>query len=136
MKILIDINVVLDVILERKPWAEDAALQLDAAERKRITAFVAAHTITTVYYIVAREGTQRKAATAITDLLRIVDVVPLGSADFSQALVLGMNDFEDAVQSAAAARIGAEYIATRNEKDFRKSPVPPKSPAHILAMID
>ncbi|HEX6573774.1 MAG TPA: hypothetical protein VF042_02295, partial [Gemmatimonadaceae bacterium] len=59
-----------------------------------------------------------------------------GTADFSQALVLGMNDFEDGVQSSAAARIGAEYIATRNEKDFRKSPVTPKSPAHILAMID
>ena len=136
MKILIDINVVLDVILERKPWAEDAALLLDAAERGKIEGFVAGHTITTVHYIVARDGSARKAATAVVDLLRIVDVVALDSHDFSQALVLGISDYEDAVQAAAAAKIGASYIATRNEKDFRHSPVAARSPTRVLAMVE
>jgi predicted nucleic acid-binding protein len=136
VKVLFDINVVLDVLLERKQWAEDSAKLLDAAERKEIAGYVAAHTITTAYYIVAKNKDTRTARAAVADLLRIFDVAPLGSADFSHALVLGMADFEDAVRVAAAARVGADFIATRNDKDFRKSPVKPRSPAELLAMLD
>lgn len=130
-----DINVILDVLLERQPWAADSARLLDAAERRLIDGYAAGHTITTVHYIVARNAGVRKAATAVTDLLRILQIVPLEAPDFAQALVLGMADFEDAVQAAAAARVGADYVATRNEKDFRRSPVKPRSPSGILALL-
>ena len=135
MKILIDINVILDVALAREPWAADSARLLDAAERKKIAGFVAGHTITTAYYIVARNAGARKAATAVTDLMRFLKVAPIEAADFAQALVLGMPDFEDAVQAAAAAKIGADYVATRNEKDFKRSPIKGRSPAELLTLI-
>ncbi len=136
MKILIDVNVVLDVLLARKPWAADSALLLDAAERGTITAYVAGHTITTAYYIVVRNSSPRKAATAVSDLLRILKVVPVESADFAQALVLGMNDFEDAVQAAAAAKVGADFVATRSERDYKRSPIKARSPSELRAMLD
>jgi predicted nucleic acid-binding protein len=135
VKILVDINVVLDVLLARQPWAADSALLLDAAERRRIDAFVAGHTVSMAYYIVARNSTARKAATAVTDLLRIVEIVPIEATDFAQALVLGMSDFEDAVQAAAAAKVGADYVATRNERDYKKSPIKARSPSDILALL-
>ncbi|MDO8501607.1 MAG: PIN domain-containing protein [Gemmatimonadaceae bacterium] len=135
MKILFDINVVLDVLLARARWAPDSALLLDAAERKKVTGCVAGHTITTAHYVIARAAGARKAATAVTDMLRILEVVPIEAADFAQALVLGMSDFEDAVQAAAAAKVGADYIATRNEKDFRRGPVAARSPAELLALL-
>lgn len=136
MKVLFDVNIVLDVLLAREPWAVDSARLLDAAERKEIAGYVAGHTITTAYYIVARSAGQKKAATAVTDLLRIVRVVPVEAADFAQALVLGMADFEDAVQAATAAKIGADFVATRNEKDFRRSPIRARSPSELLTLID
>ena len=135
MKILFDVNVILDVLLDRDKWGEDSAKLLDAAERREIEGYIAAHTMTTAYYIVAKATVSRTARMAVADLLRILDVVPLDSADFTHALALGMSDFEDAVQVAAAARIGADYLATSNEKDFRKSPVSARSPAELLAMI-
>lgn len=135
MKVLLDINVVLDVILERQPWAADSALLLDAAERGEVAAFVAGHTITTAHYVIVRNASARKAATAVTDIMRIATIVPVEAADFAQALVLGMADFEDAVQAAAAAKVGADFIATRNEKDFRRSPIKPRSPAELLALL-
>ncbi len=135
MKILFDVNVVLDVILERAPWVDDSASLLDAAERRKVAGYIAGHTITTVYYIVARASGARRAATAVTDLLRIVKIVPVDGTDFAQALVLGMPDFEDAVQAAAAAKAGADYIATRNGKDFKSSPVKPRTPGELLAMV-
>lgn len=135
MKLLLDINVVLDVILEREPWVAESALLLDAAEAGRVTVFVAGHTITTAHYIVSRNASARKAATAVTDIMRIAQIVPIGAEDFAQALVLGMPDFEDAVQAAAAAKVGADFIATRNTKDYRHSPVKPRSPAELITLI-
>lgn len=136
MRILVDVNVVLDVLLERAEWAQESAALLDAAERGKITAYVAGHTITTAHYIVARAAGRRRAATAVTDLLRIVHVVPISESDFAQALVLGFADFEDAVQAAAALKVGADYVATRNTTDFKKSPVKARSPAELLALLN
>ena len=135
MKVLIDVNVILDVLLAREPWAADSARLLDAAERRKIVGYAAAHSIRTAYYIVARSAGARKAATAVTDLLRILQIVPIEASDFAQALVLGMADFEDAVQAAAAAKIGADYVATRNAKDFKRSPVKARSPSELLALL-
>jgi hypothetical protein len=52
-----------------------------------------------------------------------------------QALALGFPDFEDAVQATCAARINADWIVTRNVRDFRKSPVVGKPPGAVLAAI-
>ncbi len=133
---LFDIDVILDVLLAREPWAADSALLLDAAERGKLEGYVAGHTITTVYYIVARNSSPKKAAGAITDIMRIVTIVPVDAADFTQALVMGMSDFEDAVQAAAAAKVGADFVATRNEKDYRKSPIKARSPSDLLALLE
>ncbi len=135
MKLLLDINIILDVVLAREPWAGDAARLLSAAEEGRVAGFIAGHTVTTVHYLVSRERDARAAATAVTDLLRIARVVPLGDADFQQALALGLADFEDAVQAAAALQIGADALVTRNGRDFRGIPVPVRTPGEILPLL-
>jgi predicted nucleic acid-binding protein len=135
LKLLLDINVVLDVLLLRDPWFQEAVRLLSAVEMGQAEAHVAAHTITTIHYIVARERGRGVAARAVTDVLRIVGVVPVGSADFQQALVLGISDFEDAVQAAAALQIGADYLVTRNTKDFRAAPIEARTPGEVLAML-
>jgi predicted nucleic acid-binding protein len=135
VKVLVDINVVLDVALDREPWVAEAAPLLSLLEKGDAEGFVAGHTITTLYYIVAKAGGSRIAARAVTDLLRIADVVPLAGEDFHQALVLGMNDFEDAVQVAAAMKVGADFLVTRNESDFRDAPVQVIGLAAALALI-
>ena len=135
MKILLDINVVLDVLLERTEWVKEAAHLLAAAVRNQVTAYVAGHTITTAHYVIGRARDKKVAATALSDLLRILEVVPVEKADFTQALVLGFSDFEDAVQTACAMKIGADYLVTRNEKDFKDSPVPILPPGAVLALL-
>jgi predicted nucleic acid-binding protein len=135
MKLLLDINVVLDVLMAREPWLEDAATLLSAIEEGQAHGYVAGHTITTVHYLVARAGGRQAAAAAVTDMLRVLRVVPLADADFQQALVLGLGDFEDAVQSAAGLRIGADYLVTRNSADFQGVPLPVRTPGEILALL-
>jgi predicted nucleic acid-binding protein len=135
LKLLLDINIVLDVVLEREPWAAEAAVLLSHLERGEAEGFVASHTITTLYYIVRKEKDRRAAATAVTDLLRIVRVVPLADADYQQAIALGLDDFEDAVQAAAALNIGAEFLISRNADDFADIAVPIRTAGEILGLM-
>ena len=135
MKLLLDINVLLDVLLQREPWAESAAHLLTKIERGEASGFVAGHTLTTIHYIVSRARDRHSAAAAISDLLRFLDVVPVEKVDFSQALVLPIDDFEDAVQGAAALKIGVDYVVTRDEAGFRALSIPSVNPGEILSLL-
>ena len=135
MKLLLDINVLLDVLLQRNPWAESAAHLLTRIERGEANGFVAGHTLTTVHYVVARARDRQSAAAAVTDLLRFLEVVPIEKVDFNQALVLPIDDFEDAVQAAAALKIGADYVVTRDEKGFRALSIPSVNSGEILSLL-
>jgi predicted nucleic acid-binding protein len=135
MKLLLDINVLLDVLLRREPWAESAAHLLTKIERGEASGFVAGHTLTTSHYIVSRARDRQSAAAAISDLLRFLDVVPVEKVDFSQALVLPIDDFEDAVQGAAALKIGADYVVTRDEAGFRALSIRSVNPGELLSFL-
>jgi predicted nucleic acid-binding protein len=135
MKLLLDINVLLDVLLQRDPWAEVAARLLTRIERGEAEGFVAGHTLTTIHYVVSRAGDRQLAAAAVTDLLRFMEVIPVENVDFSQALVLPMEDFDDAVQAAAALKIGVDYIVTRDEKGFGGLSIPSVNSGEILSLL-
>jgi predicted nucleic acid-binding protein len=136
MRLLVDINVALDVILEREPWATEAALLFAAIHGGRAEGYLAGHTIPTIHYIVRENRKDRAAAdAAVATLLRIFTVVAAENPELLQALAFGFADFEDAVQAACAAKISADWIVTRNRKGFRKSPVIGKPPGAVLAAI-
>jgi len=134
-KLLIDTNVLLDVILERKPWVDDATALLDAIAKGHAEGYVAGHAIATVYYVVERSRDRTLAATAVSDLLQLLTVVALGNAEFQRALGLGIWDFEDASQVAAALQIGADSLVTRNPKDFKGAPVALRSAGEALGLL-
>jgi predicted nucleic acid-binding protein len=135
VKLLLDINVLLDVLLNRQPWSAAASRLLAAIESNQAEASVAAHTLPTIYYVVAQSRDRKVAKAAVTDLLRILEVAPITKADFQRALELPVSDFEDAVQAAAALKMGADYLVTRNEKDFRAALVPTADPPTVLALL-
>jgi predicted nucleic acid-binding protein len=135
LRLLLDINVVLDVILAREPWVREAAQLLGAVETRRVQGFVAGHTLTTVHHVVRKLHGKAAATMAVTDLLRILEVVPVEQSDFQQALALSMNDFEDAVQVACGIKAGVDQLVTRDPRDFRDIPVPATSPSEALALI-
>jgi predicted nucleic acid-binding protein len=133
--LLVDTNVVLDVLLARAPWDAEAALLLDAIARGRAVGYVAGHTLTTIHYIVERAKNRTAAVTVVADLLLLVDVVPLDAADFQRALALGLRDYEDAAQVAACLRVGADFLVTRNPRDFKGAPVATRSAGEVLALL-
>ena len=129
---LIDNNVLIDLALDRKPHSLDAEELLNRIQQTATPAFVAWHSIATLFYVVNRDVDRNAALIFIERLTNILTVVPTGSDALRYALSLPMRDFEDAMQVAAAHTAGAAHIVTRNTRDFTDSPIPAIAPAQAL----
>ena len=82
-----------------------------------------------------KELDPKRIDTVISSLKMIFEIANLTSEDIILASKMQWRDFEDALQSATAQRIQADYIITRNVKDFRSSKVPVFAPSELLARI-
>jgi len=133
MKVLVDTDVLLDVALDRAPHASAAAALLDTLEQRPGSGFVAWHTLSNFYYLVRPKHGNKDAQQFVLELTRFLSVSPTDTESVRVAGSLDMRDFEDAMQVAAALACGADVIATRNTKDFRRSPVPGKSPEGLAS---
>ena len=135
MKILIDTNIAIDVLLKRQPFLA-SSVQVLGLSKLGITLFLSASTITDIYYIVRKSTNNKKTAmTLIKDLLENIDIAAVTGNEIRQAISLDWGDFEDAVQYAAGETIAVDYIVTRNKSDFASSVLPVVSPDEFLALL-
>jgi predicted nucleic acid-binding protein len=130
MRLLIDINVLLDVALAR-PGAPASARLLGLCGQQH-EAWLAWHSVATLAYLIERQDSAVASRDFIRGLLGWADVATTGRADALAALDLALSDFEDALRVVAAMACGAQFIVTRNERDFRQSPVPALNPEAFL----
>ncbi len=132
MKVLIDINVVLDVWLMREPhWADSAAV-LARVEAGEIEGWLSPNTITTLHYLGRKALGEVRARRMVSTLLKLCRLGQLNSRVFGQALESDVADFEDAVQEAVALQSKLDVIITRNVRDFRRARVEVKTPSELL----
>jgi predicted nucleic acid-binding protein len=135
-RVLIDTNVVLDVLLERKPHLAASAAVWDAVESGSAEGYLAAHAITTIHYLVQKQLGARRATRVIASLLQVFSVAAVDANVLRDALQYEAQDFEDAVSTAAAQATGCEAIVTRDPKGFRAAALPvltPEAAAPLLA---
>ena len=125
---LLDTDVLIDVALDRHPHADAAAELLDRLERGRENAFIAWHTVSNFYYLVAPTRGGPSARDFIVELTRFVEVAATDTRAVRFAAALPMRDFEDAMQVAAARACGAQHIVTRNVQRLRPFAHPRHSP--------
>ena len=133
---LVDTNVVLDVLLNRKPFAEAAARVFALVEESRIEGFLCATTVTTVDYLLGQALAPDEARAALQRLLDLFEIAPVNRPVLEQALRSNVTDFEDAVLEQSARLVSADIIATRNLRDFGKSSVTSLDPAALLSAIE
>ncbi len=134
-RILVDLNIILDVLQHRQPFYQDSALIVDAVADKKVSGWLAAHSLTTLYYIIGRYHDRTAAATSLATLLQSFTVATVDDAVIRTALSWNWKDFEDAVQMAAAAAEKIDYLITRNPKDFQNGPIPAIQPAAFLPLL-
>jgi len=132
MRLLIDTDVLIDVALDRRPFANASSRLLDYAETHPGSAYMAWHSVANFYYMVASPKGKAAARQFIAELLEFVAIAPVTTADLTYALSLKMGDLEDAMQAAAAVASRADCIVTRNVSHYRNSPVKALAPADWL----
>ena len=135
IKALFDLNIILDVLQQREPFYEISAQLLAFAETGKINGFVAPHSLTTLFYLIEKDQSSAHAKVAITSLLQVLEAATIDQSTIEQALSLPYRDFEDAVQMMAAVQCKAEYLVTRNVKDFQPAPLSVIQPSELLALI-
>jgi len=135
MIVLIDTNVILDFILKREPFAQDAMDCLERLIKNKAKVWLTASTITDIYYVTKRalhDGSEAKAV--VGKLLYAFQIANVEKDDCIKALDVDLADYEDAFVSVCAKKVKAEYIITRNTRHFDKSFVPAVSPMDFLAL--
>ena len=135
IRVLFDLNIILDVLQQREPFYEISAQLLAYAETGRIKGFIAPHSLTTLFYLIEKDQSSAHAKVTITSLLQVLDVASIDQSTIEQALSLPYRDFEDAVQMMAAVQCKAEYLVTRKAKDFQPAPLSVIQPSELLALI-
>jgi len=136
MRALVDVNVVLDVLLDRKPHVGASAAVWAAIETGQTEGLLAAHAVTTIHYLIRKEQSTAKARRTVSSILRVFGVAMVDAAVIQEALQLSSPDFEDAVTISAARLAGCDVIVTRDPRGFRQSPVrvlTPEAAAPLLA---
>ncbi len=133
--VLIDLNIILDVLQKREPFFEASAQLLAAAETGQISGLVAAHSITTLFYLIQKDKSAADARAIITNLLQFLEIIPVQQNTIEQALNLDYRDFEDAVQMISAVQAKVDCLVTRNSKDYQPDLLPVMQPIEFLASL-
>ncbi|MBI5558189.1 MAG: PIN domain-containing protein [Deltaproteobacteria bacterium] len=136
MKTLFDTNIILDLLLDREPFSNDAALLLSKVEQFEIIGFICATTVTTIHYIATKALGSQAASRHIQSLLSLFVIAPVNRVVLENAVSAKFADFEDAVLHEAACHAGAKYIVTRNIGDFKKSKLPVFAPKEFVGVIE
>ena len=132
---LFDVNVILDVLLDRRPHSEASGAAWAAVETGAAAGFISAHAVTTIHCLVRKELGAVQTRRILSGILSVFGVATVDAAVVHEAIQLPCPDFEDAVTAAAARNAACDLIVTRDPKGFRGSPVRPLTPEAVLPLF-
>jgi predicted nucleic acid-binding protein len=136
VRVLIDTNIVLDFLLQREPFFQDAELLFQSIDAGQLIGYVTATTLTDIFYI-SRKHTRsiEQARQAVSATLTVMVICPIDRTVLESAFNSGLVDFEDAVQIFGAVAQGLDAILTRDSKGFLSSPIPVFSIQDLLQRL-
>lgn len=137
MKLLIDTNIVLDVILERQPFYSNSIEVLCLAKKDDVEEYISASAVTDIYYLIYRQLKDKGLAKELLkELFKIVSVASVTEQEIQKAMELEWKDFEDSVQYSVALLQEMNGIVTRNPNDYGDSKIPVWLPERVLELIN
>jgi len=136
MKILIDTNIIIDFLLKREPFFDNAVFIIDLIENKKVKGYISSISVTTVDYIVSKSKSKEFSYKFIKDLLDIFEICKVDKNSFILALKEKGKDFEDNVLIANAIEYDIDYIITRNKKDFLHSNIKVLTPSEFIDLVE
>ena len=132
MRAFLDTNVLIDVVMDRQPWVNDALVLFELANQGKLSLVAADLSFINIAYITRKMLSKADLYTLLTDLREFVKVIEMGEAIIDNAIKAQWNDMEDCAQYYTAKREKADCIITRNTKDFSLSDIPVFTPDEFL----
>lgn len=136
MIVLIDTNILLDHLQQRKPHNATATRIWKLTEEGAIDAYVSAISFNNIFYVARKQAGSERAFEAVRLIRRTFRIVPLDEGVIDRALELRATDFEDAIQASAALSIQAAHLVTRNAADFALTGVACVTAEEFLALLE
>ena len=134
MKVLIDTNVALDILLKRQDYP-NADVIYSLAEKNQISCYISASAVTDIFFLSKNDLGKKPAKEALKTLLQVFHPATVTDSHIYQALYLEWNDFEDSVQYIVGEGLAVDYIVTRNTQDFASSSIPVVTPEQFLQTV-
>jgi len=135
--LMIDTNVALDVLANRKPFAEEAAQLFQHAAKARVKLYISSLSYTTLFYVLRKDNRPEVVLSSLRNLEDVCETVDVTSEVIQAALRIRSGDLEDAVQiQAAIHHKKVTAIVTRDAKGFRRSSLPAFNYREALAMVE
>ena len=136
MKLLIDTNIILDVLLKREQFCTPAIEVLNLSDRDDVEEYVSASAFTDIYYIAYRTiKDKEKVKTLLKNLLAVVRIAAVSEQEIKYALNTEWTDFEDSVQHAVAINERMDGIVTKNATDYKNAKISVWSPEQVLKVV-
>jgi len=134
VKLFIDTNVVIDVLAQRHGFYDASAAILTMLEKDEAEGFISAISFNNIHYILRKQSGKTKADNAIRMLLSAFNIVTLDEKILTRTIESNFNDFEDGIQFFSAMRSNADYLISRNVKDFPHDDIPVLTPEEFLQL--
>jgi len=135
MKVLLDPNMILDHLLEREPFAEDSRKVIECLQTQPFDGYIAWQSISNIHSMASMSANSAQVREVLKDLLKFLTVASVSHEDLEAAFRFPIDDFEDALQAAAALACKAECILTRELNAYQNSPVPAILPGEFLSLF-
>lgn len=135
MKILIDTNIVLDVMLKREPFYRLSLEILRLAKKDDVEEYVSASAVTDIYYLAYRQLRDKGMVRELMrKLLTVISIASVAGQEIENALSLEWNDFEDSVQYSVEYLQEMDGIVTRNPNDYKDAKIEVWEPGRIMRL--
>ena len=135
--LFIDTDVIIDFLIDRKPYSREAAILFTLIEQKKLRGYSSSLTFSNLYYILRKIETHNKVISKLDSLSYILNILKVEEQTIKNALKSGFADFEDSIQYFCARdNKKISIIITRNTKDYKNSEIPVMTPGDYLKTLN
>jgi predicted nucleic acid-binding protein len=134
--LFIDTDVIIDFLIDRKPYSREAAIIFTLIEQKKLKGYASSLTFSNLYYVLRKLESHKKVISKLDSLSKILIILKVEEQTIRNALASGFPDFEDSIQYYCAIESKKiDSIITRNTKDYKNSEIPVMTPGDYLVTV-
>jgi len=135
MKVLLDTNLFLDVILKRNNHYQNSSKIWSLISDKKLKGCISAISVNNLYYILRKIIEIELVEKFIDQILDEFEIIPLTGNILRQARTLANKDYEDLIQYFSAISSNCDFLITRNKNDFPQTGIKILSPQEFLDIL-